>query len=112
MNWQDIHEELERIVREVKRDNYIDDEIELLRTVVRECASRASLGLLRIGNKPVIAVTGVYNDDFAVVYLYAEIFKDDSSGLLGFGYAYNLSAPEFSEFGYLWTPRTPEEEAN
>jgi hypothetical protein len=48
-------------------------------------------------------------DEHFIVYLYWEIERDDEDGLFGYGYAYNLTDPDLSEAGYLFTPRRVED---
>ncbi len=99
---------MRRLVEDVLRENSNYDEGEILAAIVRECASRASLGLLRVGGRRVRRVVGIDTGDFRIIYLYTEIWEDNQDGIVGFGYAYNVDCPELSEFGNLWAPRTKE----
>lgn len=92
---------LDRLVEEVKRENYPRDDLELAIMVAREIASRSALNLLPIRPE---AVTVIAAEDDLIINIYTEIERDDDNGLIGFGYAYNLTNPTYSEIGYLYTP--------
>lgn len=103
---EDIKTAMDRLVDEVIEENDMDfNGLALLKAVVQECASRAVLGLLTVNGTKIQCVTGVVTNDGArIVNLYTEVYSDNENGLCGFGYAYNIDAPDLSEFGYLWTP--------
>lgn len=92
---------LDRLVEEVKRENYPRDDLELAIMVAREIASRSALNLLPIRPE---AVTVISVEGDLIVNIYTEVERDDDNGLIGFGYAYNLTNPIYSEIGYLYTP--------
>ena len=97
-----------KIVRDVARENpgYSDDQ--LWRAIISELAFWAQIGYLRLNGKRVVRVTGVATPDFYLAYLYTEVVEGDD-GLFGYGYAYNLTDPDLSEEGYLFTPRRIED---
>ena len=96
---------IEEIVRRVVKENPDYNDEQLWRAVISELAFWAQVGYLRLNGKPIVCVTGVATQDFYLAYLYTEIERDDDDGLFGYGYAYNLTDPDLSEEGYLFTPR-------
>jgi len=105
MTEQALKAMIAEIVRNVAKENPDYDDDQLWRAIIAELAFRAQIGILRFNGRRVIRVTGVDTPDFYLAYLYTEIVEDDANGLFGYGYAYNLTDPDLSEPGYLFTPR-------
>jgi len=105
MTEQELKATIAEIVQNVVKANPDYDDDQLWRAVISELSFWAQVGYLRLNGKPIVCVTGVATSDFYLAYLYTEIEKDDSDGLFGYGYAYNLTDPDLSEEGYLFTPR-------
>jgi len=99
-----LHAHVEEMWFDVMRNNpgYSDEQI--WRSLVTELQFLAHCGYLRCGPKPILAVTGVASTDMLAVYLYWEIERENEDGLFGYGYAFNLTDPDMSEVGYLFTP--------
>lgn len=91
---------LDKLTEIVRRENHPKDDVELAIHLAREIKSRASLKIFLC---PVKAVTTVLTEDFVIVQIYTELLSS-GDGLYGFGYAYNVTDPDLSEVGYLWTP--------
>lgn len=107
---QELRRYIENLIQEVKRDNHPADDVELAHLVCREIISRANLRLgpyqvCLLPVKPEV-VTIIVSEDCVLLNIYIDIEQDDEEGIYGFGLAYNLTAPELSEFGYLFTPLT------
>jgi hypothetical protein len=111
MTEQELRERIAEIVKNVARENpdYRHDHDKLWRAVIAELSFWAKVGYLRFEGKRIKRVTGVETEDFYLAYLYTDIERDDEQGLFGYGYAYNLTDPDLSEAGYLFTPRRVED---
>jgi len=104
----DVKDLVLKMIKEVARDNFFEDKLEKyklgkeeLLAILREANSRCALGLLPFKEATLV----ILQDGDPVLYLYKEIESDDERGLYGFGYAFNIYHPDFSEWGYLFTPR-------
>jgi hypothetical protein len=109
MTEQDLKARIAEIVQNVVRENPCYDYDQLWRAVIAELSFWAKVGYLRFEGKRIKRVTGVETEDFYLAYLYTDIERDDEQGLFGYGYAYNLTDPDLSEAGYLFTPRRVED---
>jgi len=103
-NIEMLHAQVEEILLQIAANNPGYSEEQLWRALVTELQFLAHCGFLRFGNKPIVAVTGVAGVDLFAVYLYWEIERETEDGLFGYGYAFNLTDPDLSEAGYLFTP--------
>jgi len=99
-----LHAYVEAIWLDVVRNNPGYNAEQVWRSLVAELQFLAHCGHLRCGSKPILAVTGVAGIDSFAVYLYWEIERENDDGLFGYGYAFNLTDPDLSEAGYLFTP--------
>jgi len=111
MTEQELKARIAEIVKNVARENpdYRHDYDKLWRAIIAELSFFAQVGYLRFNGKRIKRVTGVETEDFYLAYLYTDIERDDEQGLFGYGYAYNLTDPDLSEAGYLFTPRRVED---
>jgi hypothetical protein len=112
MTEQELKARIAEIVKNVARENpdYRHDDDRLWRAVIGELNFFAQVGYLRFNGKRIKRVTGVATEDFYLAYLYTDIERDGEQGLFGYGYAYNLTAPDLSEAGYLFTPKRVEDD--
>jgi hypothetical protein len=111
MTEQELKARIAEIVKNVARENpdYRHDHDKLWRAIVAELSFFAQVGYLRFNGKRIKRVTGVATEDFYLVYLYTDEIEQNEHGLFGYGYAYNLTDPDLSEAGYLFTPRRVED---
>lgn len=109
----ELRQYLDKLVEQVRNENKPHDLLELAVMTAREIASRARLqiqmrGMVHSVNllpvEPQAVVVVHTEDDDVLIYIYTEIEHEDETGLYGFGYAYNLSNPDLSEIGWLWSP--------
>lgn len=112
--YEKLKKQLLELVDQVRRDNglahdlTLDEQIELAHIVAREILSRSYLVIsgTAVSMLPIQpqAISIVQFADCVIVNIYEEIDEDDESGIYGFGFALNISIPELSAFGYLYTP--------
>jgi len=107
MRTEKLKEMLGKLVEEVAKENFFYDRLKNkvlterdLQAIYNEVNSRIALGLIKGFKRATI----VYNDEMAIINLYEEIHEISKRGIFGYGFAYNIFVPEFSEWGYLYTP--------
>jgi len=101
---------VERIIADTKRKFPVCDEPEFAVKVAKRIANEAVLNLdggafSKLSILPVM-VTIVATRDHFILNIYTEVEEENEQGIYGFGLAYNITDPDLSEIGYLFTPRS------
>jgi len=101
---------VEKIVADTKRKFPVCDERELAIRVARRIAQEAIVKLdgCAFSKLPIppVMVTAVATPDHLILNIYTEVDEENERGIYGFGLAYNLTDPDLSEIGYLFTPKS------
>ena len=108
---EELRKELEHTIFMIASENNFIPELmtgylslEDLRTILHEINSRIRLRIKPFDQFKYATIVITEGGD-AILNLYREILEETPEYIYGYGYAYNIYYPQFSEWGYLYTPR-------
>jgi len=97
---------IKKCIKDVMEDNgYEEYDKQAVESLVNEFNSRIKLNFFtEIDGEKVEMVNAGKTNDGWILNFYKKVERRDNTGTYGYGYAYNLEAPELSEWGSLWIP--------
>lgn len=102
---EEIKEKIDGVVEDVMEENYYEEySDEAVGSIVREFNSQIQLGIFRrLDGKEVEKVLAGKTEMGWILQFYTKVHSEEGD-TRGEGFAYNLEAPDLSEWGSLYTP--------